>query len=82
MGYVPPGLDQVFQGLGAGKNKAKDAVRRMKDISRGAFYRIWKARCEEQQKGEQEAGITEELKRDRRGQGLPESTMGRQRSKL
>jgi len=65
MGYVPPGLDQVFQGLGAGENKAKDAVRRMKDISRGAFYEIWKVRCEEQQKAEQEAGITEDLKKDR-----------------
>jgi hypothetical protein len=82
MGYVPPDLDRIFQGLGDGKDEAKGAVGRMKDISRGAFYKIWKARCEEQQKAEQEAGITEELKRDRRGQGLPESTMGRQRSKL
>ena len=67
MGYVPPGLDQVLQGLGAGKKEAKDAVKRMKDISRGAFHEIWKVRCEEQQKAEQEAGITEELKRDREG---------------
>jgi len=67
MGYVPPGLDQVLQGLGAGKKEAKNAVKRMKDISRGAFYEIWKVRCEEQQKAEQEAGITDELKRDREG---------------
>ena len=39
MGYVPPGLDRNLQGLGAGKDEAKDAVRRMKDISRGAFYK-------------------------------------------
>ena len=39
MGYVPPGFDYILQGLGAGKEEAKDAVRRMKDISRGAFYK-------------------------------------------
>jgi len=67
MGYVPPGFDQVLQGLGAGKDETKDAVRRMKDISRGAFYEIWKVRCWGQQKAEQEAGITDELRRDREG---------------
>jgi hypothetical protein len=65
MGFAPPRLKRVLQGLGASKEAAGKAVNRMEEMSRKTYHQLWRERCAGQHKAEGMRGITPRMKSDR-----------------
>jgi hypothetical protein len=50
MEFAPPGLKRVLQGLGASKEAADKAVKRMEETSRKAYHQLWIKNCKAHRK--------------------------------